>query len=104
MDWIYTAIVVVAFVLFFYRILSSYLEQSALLRPQIEETEIQNATYEEQIAEHERVAEELQQSLAKSQEEITVLEQQRTELRARISQKKEGSPRKPAARPRPGGR
>lgn len=104
MDLIYTAILVVAFVLFVYRILSTYLEQSTLLRPQIEETEIQIATHDEQIAEHERVVEELQQSITASQEEIKVLEQQRTELRARIAQNRESSRGKPPARLRPGGR
>lgn len=100
MDWIYILLLIVGFGFFLARITSSYLAQSTVLRPQIEQTELEKKRYETQAAEHEQNIAEIQEKLQELQQQIETLEKQRTELRQKLTQQREASQRKGLSRSR----
>lgn len=100
MDWIYVLLLIVGFGFFLARITSSYLAQSTVLRPQIEQTELEKKRYEAQAAEHEQSITEVQGQVQELQQQIGTLEKQRTELRQKLTQQREAAQKKGLTRSR----
>ena len=100
MDWIYLVVLVAGCCVFLFKIISTYLSQSSLLKPQIEQVEIEKEHYETQTAEYEKGTGESQERLKDLQQQIEIFEKQRAELRQKVRQQREATQKKGPTRSR----
>jgi predicted nuclease with TOPRIM domain len=96
MDWIYFTLLIIGFGFFLVRIISNYMKQAAVFKPQIEQLEIEKEAYETQANDRESTYNETQERMKELQQEIVTLDQQRAELRQKIYWKKEAAREKTA--------